>query len=252
MPKELIGMIHLRALPTSPNNTDSIDEIVEFALKDLAALEKGGATKVIVENFFDIPYLTDINFEIYIAYTHIFTRIKECASIPLGVNIHSCYNSEEMVIASLCGADFIRAESFVETRHSMGGILKPMAAGLMRKKKFLSSEVSVFADVNVKESYPFSPQTIEEAVNDAIKAGADAIILTGIETGNAPSSKDANILKKLVGETQLIIGSGVNQENIADLLDYADGVIVGSSIKSDNKVENHVSEIKVRELSNLL
>lgn len=247
--KMFIGMVHLKALPTAPDNQLSVDEIVSLALQDLKSLEEGGATHVIVENFFDIPYSNSPNFETLISYTTIFTRIKEQANIPIGVNIHSCSNTEEITIATLCGADFIRAESFVEKRHSMGGILNPMAASTMRKRKELNSSVKIFADINVKETYPYSPQTIEEAINDVIKAKANALILTGLETGNAPSAEDAKKIKKLVTDIPLLIGSGVNENNISGLLEYSDGVIVGSSLKQDKKLDNPIDLAKVKLLA---
>lgn len=252
MNKIIIGMVHLQALPTSPDAKYSLDKIYDFALKDLEALEKGGATHAIVENFFDTPYDTDLTQEVIVAYTHLFTRLKLVSKIPLGVNIHACSNDEEMIIASLCNADFIRAESFVEARHTGSGILKPMSAKLTRKRKTLNSKVKIFSDINVKESYAFSPQTAQEAINDALKAKADAIILTGLETGKAPSKKDAKNIKPFVSSVPLLIGSGVNQENIKGLLEYADGVIVGSSIKTDKDINKNVSEELVRELINAL
>lgn len=248
--KQIIGMIHLKALPTTPNNNASIEEIYEFALNDLKALEAGGATEAIVENFFDMPYEINPNIDILSAYITIFTRLKQEANIPLGVNIHSCYNDVEMVIATMCNAKFIRAESYVEHRYSLSGTLKPMAPLLTRTKRRLNSNVLIYADINVKESYACSPQSIEEAVNDAIKSNADAIILTGFETGKSPTVEQAQYVKGLTKNTPLLIGSGVNKNNIKDLLKYADGVIVGSSIKNNNDINANVNKDSVETLVN--
>lgn len=248
MKKLVIGMVHLKALPTAPLSEYNLDDIFRYAKEDLNALEQGGATHAIVENFFDIPYSTDVNTETIVAYTSIFTRLKEISKIPLGVNIHSTSSDLEMIIASLCGAEFIRAESFVEARHTAGGFLTPMAAKLTRTRTRLNSNVQIFADINVKESYAFSPQSFEEAINDALKSFADAIILTGLETGNAPSASDAKLFKQLTKDKLLLVGSGVNKDNISDLLKYADGVIVGSSIKKNKIIEDIVDQEKVKEL----
>ncbi|MGX7100095.1 BtpA/SgcQ family protein [Globicatella sanguinis] len=252
MKKQLIGMIHLKALPTAPDNTLDMEQIFEFAKNDLSALEEGGANAAIVENFFDIPYSTSPNFEIYIAMTNIFTRLKQISKIPLGINIHSCVNDEELVIASLCGAEFIRSESFVESRHSMSGILYPMASKLLRKKKQLDSKTKIYGDVNVKETFPFSPQSLNEAISDAIKGKTDAIIITGFETGNPPNKEQIKAVKEHAGNIPIIIGSGVNRKNIEELIEYADAVIVGSSIKKDNKIENEVCKDRVKELMTII
>lgn len=250
--KSLIGMVHLKALPTSPNSKYNIDEIYDYALKDLRALEEGGATHAIVENFFDSPYMIDPNLEIIVAYTNLFSRLKEKAKIPLGVNIHSCNQEQEMIVASLCGADFIRAESFVEARHSASGILMPNAPHIMRAKNKLNSKVKVLADVNVKESFPFSPQSIYEAINDAVKFGADAIVLTGFETGKSPEPQDAKDIKNFAPHIPLLVGSGVNSENISELIKFSDGVIVGSSFKKDQDINNEIDVNLVKQMNELL
>lgn len=251
-PKHLIGMIHLQALPTSPHSKHSIEEIYDLALRDLKSLEEGGATHAIVENFFDFPYMIDPNLETIVAYTNLFSRLKEQAKIPLGVNIHSCNKGQEMIVASLCGADFIRAETFVEARHSASGILMPNASHIMRVKNELNSKVKILADVNVKESFPFSPQTIFEAINDAIKFGADAIILTGFETGKSPKPKDAIEIKNFAPNIPLFIGSGVNNDNVSDLIKASDGVIVGSSFKKDQNINNEIDINLVKKMKSLL
>ena len=236
-----IGMVHLKPLPGSPNYSLSIEEIYEAAKYDLLQLIEGNANAAIVENMFDSPYTNKINLETFTAYTHIFTRLKEISSIPLGVNIHSCDKDQEMVIATICGADFIRAESFVESRYTSFGIMNANAHLLMRTKRYLNSNVKVFADINAKHSFPISSIPLEVAIKDAINAKADGIILTGLETGNPPTIEDAKMFKQICKNTPLIIGSGINQDNIDDFLKVVDGVIVGSSIKENGIVENPVN-----------
>ena len=191
-----IGMVHLKPLPGSPNYSLSIEEIYEAAKYDLLQLIEGNANAAIVENMFDSPYTNKINLETFTAYTHIFTRLKEISSIPLGVNIHSCDKDQEMIIATICGADFIRAESFVENRYTNFGLIKANANVLMRKKHALNSKVKIFADINAKHTYPVASIPIDTTIKNAIKYKADAIILTGLETGDPPTLKDAIKLKK--------------------------------------------------------
>ncbi|UJF15271.1 tryptophan synthase subunit alpha [Jeotgalibaca sp. MA1X17-3] len=155
---------------------------------------------------------------------------------------------EEMVVVTICGADFIRAELFVEIRAMTLGFLHPMAARLTRKKKEMNLSVKIFADVNVKESRTVIPQDIEVSIDEALKAGANAIIVTGLETGKPPSASEVKELKKLVKDTPLLIGSGVNNQNIKELMKYADGAIVGSSIKEDGKIDYAVSVEKTVKL----
>jgi len=51
--KPIIGMIHLPPLPGSPAYEGSIDQIIDFALRDAQKLVEGGVNGLIVENMWD-------------------------------------------------------------------------------------------------------------------------------------------------------------------------------------------------------
>lgn len=246
--KEIIGMVHLRSLPTSPSGELPMEEILALALADLKTLEAGGIKTAIVENMFDVPYSNLPDIETVIALSFALGYLKAKTNVRLGVNLQATSGTEEMSIASICGADFIRAESFVEMRMNSAGIMQNMCSELMRNKRALRSDVKVLADINVKHSSPIIQQSIEELIHMAIEAGADGIILTGLATGTAPTVADAEVYKKICGDSSLYIGSGVNTSNLNDLLKFADGVIVGSSIKKDGKVDNPVDLDRVKTL----
>lgn len=246
--KKIIGMVHLKALPGAPKNSLSMEEIYLAAKADLEALEEAGVKYAIVENMFDDPYAINPSIETLSAMAVLYARLKDISKIELGINIHAADGVEEMVVAHMCNAAFIRAESFVEFRYTSTGLLKPMAAGLMRKKRELNSKVKIFADVNVKHSNPAVDQEISDIINQAIEAGADEIILTGLATGKAPTAEDAKLYKQICGDVPLLIGSGVNVDNIGKLMEYADGAIIGSSIKKDGIVSNPVDVDRTRQL----
>ncbi|MGZ5545071.1 MAG: BtpA/SgcQ family protein, partial [Limisphaerales bacterium] len=54
--KLLIGVIHLPALPGAPNYGGNFDAIIERAVADTKAYEKGGADALVIENFGDAPF----------------------------------------------------------------------------------------------------------------------------------------------------------------------------------------------------
>lgn len=248
MNKKIIGMVHLKALPGTPKNTLNIEDIIKYALDDMESLGKGGIEYAIIENFFDTPYLNKADKSTIISMAYIIGRIKGKSRIHLGVNIQATDDTTEIELATVCGLEFIRSESFVELRLNSSGIIKPMAPKLMRKKKAMNSKVKILADINVKHSFPFVEKPVEASIMDAKEAGANGIILTGLVTGSSPSVSDAKKIKKICGEMPLFIGSGVDCNNIKDLLTYADGVIVGSSIKKDSIINNPVDPKRVKDL----
>jgi predicted TIM-barrel enzyme len=76
--------------------------------------------------------------------------------------------------------------------------------------------------------------------------GADALIVSGRMTGNAPDLDKVREAKRLAGDRPLLVGSGAAEENIAAFLGVADGVIVGSSLKEGGVFENPVDVERVR------
>ena len=74
--KPVIGMVHLKPLPGTPNYGGSLQEIIDFACIEAETLQKGGIDGIQIENQFDRPYLKpdDIGFEI-VAYMTSITSI---------------------------------------------------------------------------------------------------------------------------------------------------------------------------------
>lgn len=133
---KIIGMIHLKALPGSPNNEYFVNEIYEFARNDMLTLQENRIKYAIVENMFDTPYSATLDLETIVSYVSIFTLLKQESLMSLGVNLHSTNDVEAIVIAELCGADFIRIENLVELRFSASGTMEPLGSKIMRKKEF--------------------------------------------------------------------------------------------------------------------
>jgi hypothetical protein len=96
-------------------------------------------------------------------------------------------------------------------------------------------------DVNVKHGSHFviHDRTVEEQARDVETQGADVLIVTGFETGSAPTTEKVGSCKAAVN-LPIILGSGVTTENACELLSCADGAIVGSWFKEDNNWKNTV------------
>jgi len=246
--KIVIGMVHLKALPGSAGFDGNMERIYESAAKDLRALEAGGAHGAIIENFSDMPYTTVNPPETLLSMTALTARLRCESSIPIGVNFQFNCAKEEIAIAYVCGAEFIRVEAFVENRIGPFGQTPAQAPDLMRYRIKLAAETLVFADVNVKHTYPQVPQDFTLVLKEAVAAGAHAIIVTGSETGKNPSTEEVKSVKQQVLDLPVLVGSGVSFQNVRGFMRYADGVIVGSSIKYEGKVENPVDPERVKKL----
>ena len=193
--KPIIGMVHLLPLPGSPMFNGNLEDIINRASQDVEALEKGGIDAFIIENFGDVPYDDTISLEAYSVMLTVVERLKQQTKLPFGLNIQFNCTEQEWSMAYATNADFIRVESFVENRIGSHGISYASAPKLMRKKKEFPSKCMVFADINVKHTYPMADISLKDAAKEAIEAGANALIITGKATGQNPQIDDIISLK---------------------------------------------------------
>lgn len=247
--RTLIGMVHVGALPGTPKHDTPIEHLAARAATEARALVDAGFHAVIIENMHDRPYVhgAALGPEIVAAMTRAGTQVA--AEIhnqdgpPLGVQILSGGNRPAIAAALAIGASFIRCENFVYAHVADEGLLpEAEAGGLLRYRKSIGAEhVSVFADIKKKHaSHAITADiSVEDAAHAAAFFGADGLIITGLWTGRAADPADAKAARSASG-LPVLIGSGVTESNVAEMLDAADGVIVGSSIKVDGKWENPV------------
>jgi len=249
--KPLIGVVHLLPLPGSSRWNYSMEKVLERALQDAEAYEKGGFNGIIIENYGDAPYYPDkVDPATVAAITRVATFIAEKIEIPFGINVLRNDAEAALAIAYVTEGRFIRVNVLTEPMATDQGILQGKAHLLQRYRKLLGADqIKIFADVHVKHAYPLMKRPITESAKDTIYRGlADALIVTGRKTGSPPSLTKVEKVKKAVLETPVLIGSGVNENNIAQYLQICDGVIVGTSLKVDNKTENPVDLNKVKKL----
>lgn len=245
-------MVHLPALPGSPNHTLSMDDILSHALADVQSLIDGGVNAILVENFHDYPFLKEeITLPTLISFTLLVQKIVLQSPIPVGINILRNACKQALTVASFTGAEFIRCNFYTGTYVTDQGIFEGCAASLKRYQKQLLnnnpiSHPKIFADVHCKHAAPLSSRSLELEVQEAFERGlADCIIITGERTGLPTKIKDLQILQSK-GFTPILIGSGLSSENVDQLLPYAHGGIVGSSFKKDSNLSNPIDSIKVK------
>ena len=250
-PKPVIGMVHCWPMPGAPGYTGyGVDAIVEAALHDARALVEGGVDGVIVENMWDIPFRAGSRVapESIAAHAVVARAVRDAVDLPLGINLVHNGGVALLGIAIASGADFIRVCMFTGAGvWDAGDWDEGCAAELMRRRKELHAEqIKLFADVDKKHSVRFPGIDLATHVEWTRFFGADALIVSGRMTGDAPDVDKVRQAKSLAGDRPLLIGSGADERNIAAFLEVADGVIVGSSIKHGGEVSNPVDPARVR------
>jgi hypothetical protein len=235
-PKPIIGMIHVGALPGAPTNTQSVAEITAQAVREAVIYRDAGIDGIIIENMHDVPYLRGAaGPEIVAAMAIIAQVVKSESNLPVGVQILAAANVEALAVAHAAGLDFVRAEGFVFAHVADEGYIESSAAKLLRYRKMIGAErVQIWADIKKKHS--------SHAITADISLGAtaeaaefmrgDAVIITGSVTGAPPRLSDVQEVKAHC-RLPVLLGSGIDAQNIADFYAAADGFIIGSYFKVD-------------------
>lgn len=245
----VIGVVHLQPLPTSPRWGGSLQAVIDRAEQEATALASGGVDGIVVENFFDAPFVKNrVDPAVVSAMTVISKRLMSMVPVPIGLNVLRNDALSALAVAACVGAPFIRVNVLTGAMVTDQGIIEGQAHALMRYRRELGCDVKIFADVLVKHASPLGPLSLEAAVNDTIERGlADAIIVSGGATGQSPSITDLKTAMEAAGDTPVLIGSGATLDNIPELIQYANGTIVSSSLKRKGHIEQPIDPIRVRQ-----
>ena len=243
----IIGVVHLLPLPTSPRWGGNLKTVIDRAVQEATALASGGVDGIIVENFFDAPFTKNqVDPAVVSAMTVVVQRIQNLVTVPIGLNVLRNDAISAMAIATIVKAEFIRVNVLTGVMATDQGLIEGEAHQLLRYRRELGSNVKILADVLVKHARPLGSVNLTHAVQDTIERGlADAVILSGWATGSPPTLEDLELAKTAANDTPVFIGSGANWENIATLMQAADGAIVSSSLKRHGRREQTIDPIRV-------
>ncbi len=172
-------------------------------------------------------------------------RCQKCNG-DRGLNVLRNDAKSAMAIASCVRAQFIRVNVLTGVMATDQGLIEGEAHQILRYRRELGTDVKILADVLVKHARPLSSPNLTVAVKDTIERGlADAVILSGWATGSPPNIEDVELASEAANGTPVFIGSGANWENIATLMQAANGVIVSSSLKRHGRIEQPIDPIRV-------
>lgn len=251
--KPIIGMVHLMPLPGAPAYEGwSMDKIIDYALEDAHKLVDNGVDGIIVENMWDLPYYVGRNVppEEIAAHAVAAREVIKEVGVPAGITVVHNGGRVTLGIAKASGAKFIRVCLYTGALvWDTGDFDHGNAAELMRLRKALYAEdIKFFADVYKKHAVMFpgiDPETHAIWMDFYI---ADAMIVTGRMTGKEPSLELVKRVREVAPKANILIGSGLNYDNVEKLLSLADGAIVGTYFKKDGITQNPVDKTRVEKL----
>ncbi|MFC1613254.1 BtpA/SgcQ family protein [Patescibacteria group bacterium] len=254
----IIGAIHF---PPLLGYTDfpGFKITLNNALEDLIALEKGGADGIIFENNYDIPHKTFVDSSVVASMAFLGEKIKSNTKLPLGISVLWNDYQTALSIAKILDLQFIRIPVFIDEVKTNYGIIKGEAKKIINYRKLIKAEkVALFTDIHVKHSELLSKNDIIASAKLAIENNSDAIIITGKWTGQQPDLKELKSIRNSIGQFPILIGSGINKDNIHSLFEYANGAIVSTSLKegkTDKKeinIKSYAQRISIKKVQSLI
>ena len=224
--KPVFGMLHL-----------SGEDPVQQAIKELRIFEQEGIDAVIVENYYgskqDVVKTLD-------AISCINTKVI------VGVNVLPNEFTESFSLAQKYGARFVQLD-YVSGRY-FEGTFDSDSYKLIREK---FPEILVLGGVHPKYYTPLTDSNLEFDLRQGMQR-AEAIVVTGNETGKETPLHKIKFFRQVLGNHSLIIGAGITQKNAYNQLQIADGVIVGTGLKYDGITQNPVERNRVKKLMNVI
>jgi len=221
--KPIIGMIHLAG--------DTREEMIKRALEELTIYNEEGVDGAIIEDYHGTP-------------DDVVQTLRESSNLDLnlikGVNIlRNPYLGFEL--ADSYGAKFVQFDSVQET---------DLDITTYRVLKNMHTEIIVLGGVGFKYIKPTENPLEEELENG--KSLCEAIVTTGSGTGIETPIDKLKEYRKYLGDFPLIVGAGVNLDNVREQLSIADGAIIGSYFKPYKDTTLPVDAKKVRGLMNIV
>ncbi len=226
-------MIHLPSFEGHVSPEFNLDEAFRISIADALTLKQAGFDALLIENFHDSPFpKTRISDAKFLLMSKIVNKIIDSVpTIAVGVNILRNACLQAITMATINYASFIRCNIWEGAYVTDQGIIEGVASQVIQEKQVLQSKVLILADIGVKHATPLGQFTLDEAAKNALnRGGADAIILSGRETG---ALLPLDTLTHFVSRTKHkpILGSGVTVDNVSTIFPLISGVIIGSSLK---------------------
>jgi membrane complex biogenesis BtpA family protein len=246
--KPIIAMVHLPPLPGRPLHarTESLDAIVDRVAEDLAALQSAEVDGLLFCNEMDYPYQLSVGPEVAAAMAYVIGRLRNQITRPFGVNL--LWDAKTtLAVARGTGASFVR-EVFLGVYASDFGVISADIGTLAAYRDQIGgSGIRIFTNITPEFSRPMDDRSISARVRSAEFLGMDAVLISGQMAGETFDMGDLREAKDAAKKLPIMANTGVRQANIGEVLQVADGAIVGTSLKQDGYIWNAVDPVRAAE-----
>ncbi|MEK6950700.1 MAG: BtpA/SgcQ family protein [Nanoarchaeota archaeon] len=248
--KPIIGLVHVSC-------TDDLKQQQEKALQDVERLKRGGIDGLLFENWGGDYHDRHAGIAVWESLKTIMLETAPQTKLPYGLNVLPLDYEKAFSLGKITRAHFVQVDTLadkVRTDYQNKFVLDINARAFLRSRRQAGFEyVPLLVNIQTKH-YSIIPwnKKLETSAQQAIGAGADILIVTGKSTGRKTPKEKLRRVKRVSGATPVFIGSGLDEYHAEELLSYADGAIVGTSLKYGGVTENPVEEERVKRLMEIV
>jgi uncharacterized protein len=240
--RPVIAMVHFGALPGAPlhDASQGLDGLIEGCRRDLKALQQAGVDAVMFGNENDRPYEFKVDTASTATMAYVIGILRNEIKVPFGVNV-LWDGMASVALAAATGAAFVR-EIYTGLYASDMGLWQTNAGKAQRYRSRLGrQDLAMFYNVSAEFASSLDPRSLPDRARSAVFSSVpDAILVSGVITGEAPAMSDLAAVKKVLPDTAVLANTGVKQSTVAEVMKLSDGCIVGSSLKVDGNTWNAV------------
>lgn len=209
--KPVFGMIHL--------NSDSNGNTLENAIREIEIYIENGIYPLIENYFGSAENCEEVLEWIYTNHPDIIYGVNILGDPQRAFDLATKYGAKFIQIDSVCGhLEPDKDEEYAEW-------LK-----MLRKKV----DVVLLGGVRFKYQPVESGRSLSEDLLIG-KKRCDAVVCTGIGTGQATPFEKVNEFKSVLGDFPVIVGAGVTDKTASETAKFSDGAIVGSWFKHNHQ-----------------
>jgi len=259
IPKPIIGMAHFRPLPGDPRfrqpaeNAETPPDLLNHVIRagealrrDIEALQEGGVDGIMLSNEGSLPWMTNPPPVTTASMAAQIGIARSAIRIPFGV--HVIWNPMATLdLAAAVEADY-GWEVFTGVYASDFGLWNTNVGETARHRRRIgASGVRLLFEVVPEAAVYLGSRTIVEQVHSTFfNALPDALCVAGLKPGEPASLDVVREIKAVNQDVPVLVSTGVKESTVSEQLAAADGAIVGSALKKDGNLWNHVDAERVK------
>lgn len=226
----IIGALHLPYYGTQ-DPSRSLAEVEDYVLANASIFFENGIDKLILQDENIVPDLAHP--ETIAVMSAIAREVRHMLpKLHLGIIVQAHDPKAALAIAYASGAEFIRQKVFAGVMLKAEGLRTGVGPEMVHYRTALGQNIRILADIHDREGTVVCNVPITDTAGWADRMGADGLILTG--KSYAQTKEYFEKVNAMELGKPLIVGGSVNASNIQDILSFADGAVVSTSLMNDS------------------